>query len=120
MPTYLSFEELDCYKKCRGVRIWIQEFIEQTNLKDPDIIQNITRASRSTTRNIAEGFGRHHHKENAQFCKISVGSLHEILDDFNILQDEGLSTASELEPGRQLVYQALKSTNGYVRYLKSL
>ncbi len=120
MPTYKTFEELHCYQKCREVRTWISRMIKRTELTDCDIIQNITRAGRSATRNIAEGFGRQHHKENIQFCKISVGSLHEILDDFNIMEDEELCTASDLDSGRKLVYQALKSTNNYITYLKSL
>ena len=120
MPTYTSFEELDCYKKCRAVRIWIHKFILEIKLRDFDITQNIKRAGRSTTRNIAEGFGRQHHKENIQYCKISVGSLHEILDDFNIIEDEEFASASQLAPGRSLVFKALKSTNGYIDYLRSL
>jgi four helix bundle protein len=89
------------------------------NINDRDIIQNIRRAGRSTTRNLAEGFGRYHHKENIQYCRISLGSLHEILDDFNILEDEKLCKHDDLKNGRILVYQALKSTQGYIKYLSS-
>ena len=78
MSTYTSFEQLDCYRKCRLVRIWIYHFLERFNIRDRDIIQNIKRAGRSTTMNIAEGFGRHHYKENRQFCRISWWSCHQI------------------------------------------
>ena len=120
MPTYKSFEDLHCYSKCRQVRNWIHQFIIGINLQDRDIIQNIRRAGRSTTRNIAEGFGRQHYKENIQFCKIAVGSLHEILDDLNIMEDEELCSKDGLEIGRILIYEALKSTNGYIAYLRTL
>ena len=120
MSGYKSFKELDCYRKCREVRIWIHRYLMDKDIRDRDIIQNITRAGRSTTRNIAEGFGRHHHKENIQFCRISRGSLHEILDDFQIIIDEKLSTKELIEPGEILTYQALKSVNGYIKYLKTL
>jgi len=119
MPYFKSFEELDCYKKCRLVRNWIYSFIKNHKIKDRDIVQNITRAGRSTTRNIAEGFGRYHIKENLQYCRISCGSLHEILDDFNILEDENHCKKQGLVEGRILVYQALKSTKGYINYQKS-
>ncbi|MBT8220932.1 MAG: four helix bundle protein [Bacteroidia bacterium] len=90
MASYGSFEELDCWKKCRKVRIWVEELINNKISKhDFDMIQNIRRAARSSTRNIAEGFGRHHHKENIQFCRISRGSLFEIKEDLNICCDEG-------------------------------
>ena len=77
--------ELDCYKKCRIVRQWIEQLIKNDIQKnDFDMIQNIRRAGRSTTRNIAEGFGRHHPKENIQYLRISRGSLFEIEADLII------------------------------------
>lgn len=120
MATYTSFEELDCYQKCRQVRIWISDFLKKSNIQDKDMIQNAKRAGRSTTRNIAEGFGRHHHKENMQFCRIARGSLHEILDDLSIGVDENLSTEQIAEEGKTLTYQVLKSLNGYIAYLDSI
>ena len=118
MPTFSTFEQLDCYKKCRLLRQWIFNFLLTQNISDRDIIQNIKRAGRSTTRNIAEGFGRYHSKENRQYCRISLGSLHEILDDFNILEDEKFCKKDDLNEGRILVYKALKSTLGYIKYLE--
>ncbi len=120
MPTYHSFTELDCYQKCRAVRNWVNAFLDKEGIQDRDFIQNIRRAARSSTRNIAEGFGRHHHRENMQFCRIALGSLHEILDDLTIAVDEGRSTEQGVAQGRKLVYAALKSTRGYINYLGRL
>lgn len=120
MASYTSFEELDCYQKCRALRKWIHKFLGDNKIRDRDIVQNIMRAGRSTTRNIAEGFGRHHHKENMQYCRISRGSIHEILDDFNIIYNEGLAKEMDLKEGRTIAHQALKSLNGYINYLKGL
>ncbi len=120
MASYSSFEQLDCYQKCRVLRKWIVSFLDKQNIRDRDIRQNIIRAGRSTTRNIAEGFGRHHHKENIQYCRISRGSLHEILDDFNIVVDEGFSKEADVQEGKVLLYQALKSVNGYINYILTL
>jgi len=99
------------------MRVWIYNFLKNQNIRDRDLIQNIKRSGRSATRNIAEGFGRYHHKENRQFCRISLGSLHEILDDLNIFEDEKFCIKSDLEKGRILVYQAIRSTQGYINYL---
>ena len=117
MSSYTSFEDLDCYKKCRLVRKWIYTFLLKHSIRDRDIIQNLKRAGRSTTRNIAEGFGRYHHKENRQYCRISLGSLHEILNDLNILEDEKFCKNEDLTQGRTLVFQTLKPTHGYINYL---
>ena len=81
--------------------------------------QNMLRAARSTTRNIAEGFGRFHFKENIQFCRISRGSLFEIKDDLLSCVDEKIVASQDIAEGLQLVDQAIHSVNGYVKYLNS-
>jgi four helix bundle protein len=80
--------------------------------------QNLRRASRSITRNIAEGFGRYHFKENMQFCRISRGSLFEIKDDLIICMDEQLVSQVDISEGIELINVAIKSLNGYINYLK--
>ena len=49
---------------------------------------NLTRASRSTTRNIAEGYGRYNYKDNRGFVIISRGSLFEVHDDLITLRED--------------------------------
>ncbi len=78
---------------------------------------NLRRASRSITRNIAEGFGRFHYKENIQFCRISRGSLFEIKEDLNICLDEGNIHRDRIHQGQELIGNAIKSINGYISYL---
>lgn len=115
MATYTSFEELDCYKKYRMVRSWVHSFLKEQGIKDRDIIQNIIRNGKYTTRNITGGFGRHRHKENMQYSRIARGFLHEVVDDFNIIEDKGLASKIHLEQGRKLDYQALISINGCIK-----
>ena len=83
-----------------------------------DLIDNIRRAARSTTRNIAEGYGRHNHQENQQFCRISRGSLYEVLDDLITAQDDDYIDKEEFQKGEELITQALKLLNGYIRYIE--
>ncbi|OQX72339.1 MAG: four helix bundle protein, partial [Bacteroidetes bacterium 4484_249] len=69
-----SFEDLNCWKACRETKKYVAEIIK----KFPDyekyaVTDGMRRASRSTTENIAEGFGRFHYQENIQFCRISRG-----------------------------------------------
>ena len=85
-----------------------------------DLIGNMKRASRSSTRNIAEGFGRHHHRENVQFCRISRGSLTELIDDLVTALEEGYLNERSYKEGRQKIESALQLLNGYIRYLESL
>lgn len=120
MASYTSFEELDSWQKCRKLRIWIDSFLkEKIDKRDFDMHQNLRRAARSTTRNIAEGFGRFHFKENVQYCRISRGSLFEIRDDLIICVDEKKVSEKEIKEGLQLVTEAVHSINGYIKYLNS-
>lgn len=75
------------------------------------------RATRSTTQNIAEKFGRFHYKENLQFCRISRGSLYELVDDLITSIDEGLIGKEDYEHGRNKISNALALLNGYIKYL---
>ncbi|MEX0289840.1 MAG: four helix bundle protein [Flavobacteriaceae bacterium] len=119
MATYNTFRELDCWEKCRILRKWIDTLVKTERLyRDFDMSQNLIRAARSTTRNIAEGFGRFHFKENIQYCRISRGSLFEIEDDLITCFDEKKINRSQLNEGLQLLKMAVYSLNGYIKYLK--
>ena len=76
------------------------------------------RAARSTTHNIAEGFGRFHFQENIQFCRHSRGSLYELIDQLITANDDGYINSEKLKKGRELISKALAILNGYINYLK--
>ena len=77
----------------------------------------IVRAARSVTNNIAEGYGRFHYQENIQFCRQSRGSLYELIDHVCICLDEGFITDVECEKLKEKCLRAVKLVNGYIRYL---
>ena len=77
----------------------------------------IIRASRSVTHNIAEGYGRFHYKENAQFCRISRGSLYEVLDQVIVAEEEGYITTKILDELTISIRETIKILNGYISYL---
>ncbi len=78
----------------------------------------LLRASRSATANIAEGYGRFHYLDNAKFCSNARGSCCEVLDHLITANDEGAVSDESLAHGRELVESALKLLNGYMSYLK--
>jgi four helix bundle protein len=115
-----SFEDLDCWKACRNVRIYVTELIKKFPPEEKyALTDGMRRASRSTTENIAEGFGRYHFQENIQFCRHSRGSLHELIDQLITALDEEHITKSEYSKGRQLIQKALALVNGYINYLRT-
>jgi len=116
---YKSFEDLEVYKAAREFRKKIYKLIkglpreEKYNLGD-----QMRRASVSLTNNIAEGHGRYHFQENIQFCRISRGSLMELIDDLNTCIDEEYFSLDYLEELKTEGYTVNKILNGYIAYLK--
>jgi four helix bundle protein len=118
--TVRSFEELQCWQACRQLRIFVRSKILPLLPKEElyRLSDQITRSSRSTTANIAEGYGRFHYLDNAKFCSNSRGSCWETLDHLITANDDGLICDELLQEGRVLVNMAVKLTNGYISYLQ--
>lgn len=86
-----SFEDLDCWKACRDLRRFVAAEIIPKLPKDERyrLGDQLMRAARSTTANIAEGYGRFHYLDNAKFCSNARGSCREVLDHLIAAADEG-------------------------------
>jgi len=57
-----SFEDLECWKACRSVRRFITELVKKYPKEEKyALVDDMKRAARSTTHNLAEGFGRFHY-----------------------------------------------------------
>jgi four helix bundle protein len=116
--SFKSFEDLDCWKACREVRKFIYELVQKYPREELyGLVSDMKRAARSTTHNIAEGFGRFHYQENIQFCRHSRGSLSELVDQLITSLDEEYINEEDHDHGRQLISKALALLNGYINYL---
>jgi four helix bundle protein len=115
-----TFEDLECWKACRDVRTFVyREIIPQLPKQEAyRLSDQLIRCSRSTTANIAEGYGRFHYLDNAKFCSNSRGSCWEVLDHLITAFDEKMISENLLNQGRILVNAAIKLTNGYITYLQ--
>ena len=113
-----TFEELDCWKKAVGLRkklsLLVKTFPAEEKFR---LIDQILRAARSVTANIAEGFGRFHYQEYIQYCRQSRGSLYEIIDHLIVAADEKYISESELNEMRKEVNECLAALNGFINYL---
>jgi len=119
MATIKSFEDLNCWKACRELRLFISKQIVPTlpKYKQYRLGDQILRAARSTTANIAEGFGRYHYMDNAKFCSNSRESCWEVIDHLITGYDEGLISYDLMKRGKKLAHEAIKLINGYINYL---
>jgi len=115
-----SFEDLKCWQACRILRNFVAQEVVHALPKEERyrLADQVLRAARSTTANIAEGYGRFHYLDNAKFCSNSRGSCWEVLDHFITAEDEGLLDAALVTKGRTLVNDAVRILNGYIGYLQ--
>ncbi len=114
-----SFEDLEAWKEGRKLRTRISKFVN-TLPKDEKyrLVDQLIRASRSVTANIAEGYGRFHYQENIQYCRQARGSLYEILDHLLVALDEEWLNKKGYDSLKEQTIICLKLVNGYIGYLK--
>ena len=114
---YKTFEDLDCWKVAREVRLLVKETMKLIPKNEFDLRDNMTRVAHSCTRNIAEGYGRFHYQENIQFCRISRGSMYEIMDDYITCKDERYINEENYSQAKELLQRSVSLINGYINYL---
>ena len=115
-----NFEDLDCWKHCRTLRLFVAKEVVPAlpKVEHYRLGYQLLRAARSTTANIAEGYGRFHYLDNAKFCSNARGSCWEGLDHLITSHDEKLLSEDILFRGRELVGSAVRLLSGYMGYLK--
>jgi len=114
-----TFEGLEVWQRCRAFRKNISNIICAFPVEEKyKLVDQLKRASRSITANIAEGYGRYHHQENIQFCRMARGSLNETLDHIICAFDCGYIKDDQLNAFRDMHNNCLKVLNGYIAYLK--
>lgn len=116
-----TFEELECWKAGREIRKNVSKLVKAFPEDEKRrLVDQMLRCSRSVTNNIAEGFGKHHAKDNARYCRNSRGSLNELADHLIIAYDEGYISESVLHKTREEISNCLRILNGYIKYLSNM
>jgi four helix bundle protein len=119
MAEFRSFEELTVWKLARQFRHRIYQVSKGWPKQETyGLTAQIRDAAVSVTANIAEGYGRYHYQEDIQLCRISRGSVNEVLDHLYTALDEGYisrETFDELYAQGREVERVL---NGYINYLR--
>jgi len=119
--NFKSFEDLDVGKHCRELKKKYEQLAKSLPPEEKyRLSDQIIRSARSTTQNIAEGYGRFYYKENIQFCRISRASLYELLDHLITCLDNDYIKEKEYSLLRTETIRGIKLINGYIRYLNKL
>lgn len=114
-----SFEDLDVWQICRELRVKLTTIARDLPAEEKfRLTDQIIRAARSVTNNIAEGYGRYHFQENIQFCRQSRGSLYELIDHLTICVEENYLSSDHLDKLKSDCVRAIKLINGFIRFLQ--
>ena len=120
VATIQTFRELRAWQQCRGLRQRVRLLVKTWPAEEKDkLIDQIIRASRAPTAMIAEGYGRFYEKENLRFCRMARGELYETQDHLITAFDDGYISEPVMNEHLELAQQAIKTVNGYMKYLKS-
>ena len=119
MSTIHSFEDLECWKASREIRVFVSKnIIPKFPIEEKYALTSQLRlSSRSVSDNIAEGYGRFHFQENIQACRIARGSLCESLNQVITASDENYIDEDYLKQFRFLYEKSKSLINGYINYL---
>jgi four helix bundle protein len=114
-----DFRNLEIWKMARSLRKDLRSLCDKLpTVEHYRLSDQLIRAARSVTANIAEGYGRYHYQENIQFCRVSRGSLYEILDHLTVCTDEGYISDEIFREFEFKIENIVKKLNGYIKYLK--
>ena len=119
MATVTKFEELEVWKKARGLSKNIHQLSQEGEFsKDFGLKNQINRATGSVMDNIAEGFERNGKQEFIQFLAIAKGSVGEVRSqlyrafDRNYLDENNLQTLlTETESITKMIHKLIEYLN---------
>lgn len=121
MPEYRGvrdFRDLEVWQWCRELRRDVEALASTLpRAEQPRLSDQMVRAARSVTANLAEGFGRFHYRESVQSCRMARGSLFELLDHLQVALDNGYLDAKNFVELGSRVNSGVKLVNGFIRYL---
>jgi four helix bundle protein len=117
--SFLVLEDLIVWIKCRELKNKLTKIAREFPSEEKyRLTDQLIRASRSVTNNIAEGYGRFHFQENIQFLRQSRGSLYECKDHLYFALDDGYISMGKFNFLNEECSICLKLLNGYIKYLK--
>jgi four helix bundle protein len=112
-------DDFELYKFAREFRKRVYRLVRQLPSEEKYALANqMRRAAVSVTNNLAEGHGRWHYQENIRFCRISRGSIDELIDDFNVCEDEYYGDQALVAQLKIEAYDLIHRLNSYIAYLK--
>ena len=119
MAGVRRFQDLVCYQLARELRQAVSALLETSLLaRDRELCDQLRRAARSVTGNIAEGFPCPSHAEFARFLDMAARSLREIEDRLLEAIERGLVSDAQATPALNLAKRTAVATSRLTAYLR--
>jgi four helix bundle protein len=117
---YKDFTSLLAWKKVREVKkFFYKSILSNVHIEEKlSLGFQIRKALISTSANIAEGYGRYHHKEAIQYYRITRASLYELKDHLISCFDFNYIDRTTLKIGIYRIETAKRILNGYISYIQ--
>lgn len=113
------FQDLVAWQLARELRTLLNGLIARPSVvRDGDLCEQIRRAARSVTGNIAEGFPCPSHAEFARFLDIAARSLRELEDRLIEAVDRHLLSVEEATPAFNLIKPTSVAVARLTNYLR--
>ena len=114
------FQDLVAWQLARELRKFVTTAVRETPLSsDKGLCDQMRRAARSVTNNIAEGFPCPSHAEFARFLDIAGRSIREIEDGLTESVDSEWLTQSQAAPGFNLAKRTSVAVSRLAKYLRN-
>jgi four helix bundle protein len=120
MPGVKRYEDLEVWQIADELKREVYALTETGPAsKDFKFRDQIRDSAASSTKNIAEGFGRFSPRDNARFVEISVASTMETKDSLKDGVDRGHFTPERALRAQQLAERSIQCSTKFIVYLKS-
>ena len=120
MPGVKRYEDLEAWQIADELKREVYALTESGPAsKDFEFRDQIRASAASSTKNIAEGFGRFRPAENAHFVEFSVASTMETKDSLKDGVDRGHFTPERVLRAQQLAERSIQCSTRFIVYLKS-
>jgi four helix bundle protein len=120
MARITRFTELAAWQRGQELLLLCEELLKRPRLRfQKRFREQLSDASASVPRNVAEGFGRYRPRENAQYVRVAKGSANEVLSLFYEARARGFLTPEEFPRFETAADRAIGTLINYLRYLES-
>jgi four helix bundle protein len=115
-----DFRNLKVWQKGKQLRQSVYNLVKEFPAEEKyRLSDQMIRASRSITANIAEGYGRFHYKDSMRFYNQARGSAYELLDHLEVASECELIDADTFQKYNDQIQEIIALNNGFVKHLRN-